>query len=130
RAPEVGVRGVGGGGLLWDTVRVAWEWGRGRGAGNPWGGGGGRGGDLSPARADKGLSHLGGLAGAGPRVGERGLGPPRQLLGRHVLDVGGEGPDVAERVGHLAVAVAPEHVRWRHALPGAPRPGPLEPPVA
>ena len=41
-------------------------------------------------------------------LGRIGLGSPLELFGRHILLVGGNCPLVAERVGELAEAVAPE----------------------
>jgi hypothetical protein len=44
----------------------------------------------------------------------RGLGPLRDLLRRHVLDVRRDVPHVAERVGDRAEAIAPELIRDLH----------------
>ena len=47
-------------------------------------------------------------------AGTEGLGrATADLLGRHVLRVSGDPPADAERIGHAAEAVAPEHVSHR-----------------
>src|SRR4051794_41882395 len=52
----------------------------------------------------------------GPYLASEGFGSrPGYLVGRNVADVLGEVPAVAEGVGDLAVAVAPEHVAERVA---------------
>ena len=52
------------------------------------------------------------------------------LFGGHVLEVRRERPFVAERIGHDAVAVAPEHVGGRHDYGRAGLLGPLDRRVA
>src|SRR5262245_23964709 len=54
------------------------------------------------------------------------LSAPADLLRRQGLLVGGQAPAEAERILHLAIAVAPEHVGHRHPHGAAGGGGPLE----
>src|SRR5690606_35575652 len=62
-----------------------------------------------------------GLAAVAAFLGERGLHVLLHLFGREVLLVRGDRPLVPQRVGQLAVAVAPVHVGRRHGDGGAGR---------
>src|ERR1700692_2004338 len=59
-------------------------------------------------------------------LGEKRVLPALYFFRSHILDVRGDAPLLAERVGKLSVAVAPEHILHGHIDPGASCNGAIE----